>query len=57
MTQRQWLQRERQPEYSGINARLMLKVMVSPRGRRIDRAIALNAISAAARALSRALGA
>ena len=55
MTQKQWLQRERQPHYSGINARAVLKAMVLPRGRRIDRTVNLNAVSAAARALLRAL--
>lgn len=57
MTLRDWLAQERQPEYSGINARQTLRNMVAPRGRAIDRKITLNAVSVAVRRLGEAIAA
>lgn len=56
MTQRQWLERERQPQFSGINARQTLRNMVGTSGRRIHRTINRNALRASVRRLIRAMG-
>lgn len=47
MTQRQWLKRERRPEYSGINARQSLHAMTIPNTGGIHRKIALRLIDRA----------
>lgn len=47
MTLRDWLARERQPHYSGINARQTLKAMVPRRKHWLHWKIALNALAAA----------
>lgn len=57
MTQRQWLERERQPDHSGINARQTLKRLARKRGREIDRKVMLNNVRASVRKLIQAMAA
>ena len=47
MTQRQWLARERRPEYSGINARAALRACCVPNGAPIHQRVNLRALMCA----------
>ena len=55
MTLREYLERQRRPEYCGINARRHMKRIVGIKGDAIDRKIALREIDVAVRNLVDAL--